>query len=244
MALTLESFAPLGKDYVEVLRKGYADRWVDFMPNTGKSSGAYSNTVYGVHPYQLTELQRRLRTTCRRSRTSRATRCTRTSRTRSSPTPRRTTRCSWPRWPRRSTRTCCSTTCWTRRRTTARGCSCSASYLDSMRTTLFRQTLFAEFEMKMHEAVERGEPLTGESLNKMYLELLRRVLRARPGRGARWTSCTRAEWAFIPHFYRQLLRLPVRHQHDRRHAAGRRDDRQGRREIRQGDCQSRRPTCA
>ncbi len=53
MQMTLDSFAPLGTEYVETLRKGYADRWVDFMPNTGKSPGAYSNTVYGVHPYQL-----------------------------------------------------------------------------------------------------------------------------------------------------------------------------------------------
>ena len=53
LAVTLLSFRPLGSEYVETLRKGYADRWFDFMPNAGKSPGAYSNTVYGVHPYQL-----------------------------------------------------------------------------------------------------------------------------------------------------------------------------------------------
>jgi oligoendopeptidase F len=76
-----------------------------------------------------------------------------------------------------------------------------SSYLDSMRTTLFRQTLFAEFEMKMHEAVERGEPLTGESLNRMYLELLRRYYGHDQG-VVKVDERYAAEWAFIPHFYR------------------------------------------
>ncbi len=53
MELTLEAFAPLGTEYVDTLRKGYGERWVDFLPSTGKRSGAYSETAYGVHPYQL-----------------------------------------------------------------------------------------------------------------------------------------------------------------------------------------------
>ena len=36
-----------------MLRRGYAERWMDVLPNEGKTQGAYSNTVYGVHPYQL-----------------------------------------------------------------------------------------------------------------------------------------------------------------------------------------------
>ena len=48
------------------------------------------------------------------------------------------------------------------------------NYLESLRGTFFRQTMFAEFELAIHEAVEKGEALTGEKLTKMYLELLRR----------------------------------------------------------------------
>ncbi|MCM2334445.1 MAG: M3 family metallopeptidase, partial [Anaeromyxobacteraceae bacterium] len=51
--ITLDAFAPLGKAYVEALRKGYESRWTDFLPSTGKRAGAYSTGVYGVHPYQL-----------------------------------------------------------------------------------------------------------------------------------------------------------------------------------------------
>jgi oligoendopeptidase F len=75
-----------------------------------------------------------------------------------------------------------------------------SSYLDRMRTTLFRQTLFAEFELRIHEAVERGEPLTGESLSKLYLELLRTYYGAEQG-VVRIDDAYGAEWAYIPHFY-------------------------------------------
>src|SRR4029079_4622000 len=47
-------------------------------------------------------------------------------------------------------------------------------WLDGMRATLFRQTLFAEFELAIHETAERGEALTGETLSETYLELVRR----------------------------------------------------------------------
>ena len=46
--------------------------------------------------------------------------------------------------------------------------------LENIRGTLFRQTMFAEFELAMHEAVEAGEPLTGPKLSEMYGELLKR----------------------------------------------------------------------
>ena len=48
------------------------------------------------------------------------------------------------------------------------------SLLDGLRTTLFRQTLFAEFELAFHEQAEKGEPLTGENLSKLYLGMVRR----------------------------------------------------------------------
>jgi oligoendopeptidase F len=78
-----------------------------------------------------------------------------------------------------------------------------SSYLDNMRTTLFRQVLFAEFELKIHEMVERGEPLTGESLNKLYLGLLRQYYGQDQGI-VQVDDRYGAEWAYIPHFYRNF----------------------------------------
>jgi len=52
-AITLEALAPLGAPYVAVLKKGFESRWTDYLPSTGKRSGAYSTGVYGIHPFQL-----------------------------------------------------------------------------------------------------------------------------------------------------------------------------------------------
>jgi oligoendopeptidase F len=74
------------------------------------------------------------------------------------------------------------------------------NYLEDMRTTLFRQTMFAEFELAIHEKVEKGEPLSGENLNELYLGLVRKYYGHDQG------ICTvddlyGVEWAFIAHFY-------------------------------------------
>ena len=76
--------------------------------------------------------------------------------------------------------------------------------VERLRGTFFRQTMFAEFELQVHDALERGEAVTGKRMTQMYCGLLRKyhgdtgdaqsVMKIDP------TVCT--EWAFIPHFYR------------------------------------------
>jgi oligoendopeptidase F len=200
MSLTLDAFAPLGEEYVGVLRKGYADRWVDFMPNTGKAPGAYSNTVYGVHPYQLMNYNGAwtdVSTLAHESGHSMHSYLSNANQ------PYATA--NYSLFVAEVASTLNENLLFhhvldqaTDDRTRL---FLLASYLDSMRTTLFRQTLFAEFEMKMHEAVERGEPLTGESLNSLYLGLLRKYYGHDQG-VVRIDERYAAEWAFIPHFYR------------------------------------------
>jgi oligoendopeptidase F len=72
--------------------------------------------------------------------------------------------------------------------------------LESMRTTFFRQALFAEFELKTHEAVEKDQPLTGEDLSKIYLELLRKYHGHAQG-VMKIEDLYGSEWEYIPHFY-------------------------------------------
>jgi oligoendopeptidase F len=202
MQMTLDSFAPLGKDYVETLRKGYADRWVDFLPNTGKEAGAYSNTVYGVHPYQLMNFNGAwtdVSTLAHESGHSMH------SYLASAKQPWATANYSTFVAEVASTLNenlllhhVLDQTTDDRTRLFL-----LSSYIDSMRTTLFRQTLFAEFELRAHEMVERGEPLTGEALSKLYLGLLRKYY----GHDAGVVHVDErygAEWAYIPHFYRNF----------------------------------------
>ncbi len=219
MALTLEAVAPLGPDYVEALRKGFA---------------VALGGLHADHRQALRRLQQHG-----------ATACIRTScRTSTAPT---TTSRRWRTSPGHSMHSYLSTASQPyatsrlldlRRRggldaqrepavpprarpdagRPTRGSSCSASYLDTLRTTLFRQTLFAEFELRIHEMVERGEPLTGETLSKLYLELLRQYYGHEQG-VVQVDEPYGVEWALHPALLPQLLRLPVRHQHDRRHDA-------------------------
>src|SRR6476660_7577030 len=77
------------------------------------------------------------------------------------------------------------------------------SYLENIKGTVFRQTQFAEFELRMHEMSQKGEPLTGASLAKLYMDITRRYY------GHDQKICivddyVAHEWSFIPHFYRDF----------------------------------------
>jgi len=74
------------------------------------------------------------------------------------------------------------------------------SRLDGLRQTLFRQVLFAEFELRINEMVEQGEPLTGEKLSTEYLKLLREYYGHDQG-VCRVDELYGVEWAYIHHFY-------------------------------------------
>ncbi len=201
-ALTLESFAPLGPSYVDTLRKGYAERWVDFMPNTGKSPGAYSNTVYGVHPYQLLNFNGAwddVSTLAHESGHSMHSYLASASQP--------YTTAGYSTFVAEVASTLNENLLLhhmlDQTKDDATRLFLLSSYLDNMRTTLFRQVLFAEFELKIHEAVERGEPLTGEGLNKEYLALLRQYYGHDQG-VVKVDEAYGAEWAYIPHFYRNF----------------------------------------
>ncbi|MBV9470388.1 MAG: oligoendopeptidase F, partial [Abitibacteriaceae bacterium] len=71
------------------------------------------------------------------------------------------------------------------------------SHAEGFRTTLYRQTLFAEFELKIHQAVESGEALTAESMSQMYLQINKDYY----GAEVNVDDCAAIEWARIPHFY-------------------------------------------
>jgi oligoendopeptidase F len=74
------------------------------------------------------------------------------------------------------------------------------NYLENLRGTFFRQAMFAEFELAVHEVAEKGEALTGARLTRMYGELLRRYHGSDQG-VVRIPDEYTVEWAYIPHFY-------------------------------------------
>jgi oligoendopeptidase F len=74
------------------------------------------------------------------------------------------------------------------------------NWLDGFKGTLFRQTQFAEFELKIHEAAEKGSPLTGETFSKMYMDIVKAYYGDAQGI-CKVPGYIDMEWAFIPHFY-------------------------------------------
>jgi oligoendopeptidase F len=169
------------------------------MPNTGKSPGAYSNTVYGVHPYQLLNFNGAWDDVSTLAHESGHSMHSFMS---SSKQPYATA--SYSTFVAEVASTLNENLLLhhvlDRTQDDRTRLFLLSSYLDSMRTTLFRQTLFAEFELKIHEMVERGEPLTADALNKLYLGLLRQYYGHDAG-VVQVDDLYGAEWAFIPHFY-------------------------------------------
>ena len=204
-ALTLEALAPLGTAYTEALRKGFDSRWTDFLPSPGKRAGAYSTGVYGVHPYQLLNFNGRyedLTTLAHESGHSMHTFLSYAAQ----PYPT----ADYPIFVAEVASTFNENLLihfmLDRAKDDATRLFLLGTLLDGLRTTLFRQTQFAEFELAFHEQAERGEPLTGENLSKLYLAIARQYYGHAPTTKDSKRVCEvedllAIEWAYVPHFY-------------------------------------------
>ena len=69
-----------------------------------------------------------------------------------------------------------------------------------LRNTFFRQTMFAEFELKIHQYIEKGTPLTEDLLSKTYLKILKKYYET-PDGSVKIDNLYGIEWSYIPHFY-------------------------------------------
>jgi len=199
MKVTLEALAPLGKAYVDTLRKGFASRWIDWLPSTGKASGAYSTGAYGVHPYQLqnfTGLYDEVGTLAHESGHSMHTYLADTHQP----------------YVNHDYATFVAEVASTlnenllfhymldRTKDKPARLYVLGSYLDNLRGTLFRQTMFAEFELKIHEMAEKDETLSGENLTQLYQGIVRSYYGHDQG-VCKVDSLYSVEWSYIPHFY-------------------------------------------
>jgi oligoendopeptidase F len=193
----LRALAPLGDDYRHVLRSAFDSRWVDVYENKGKTSGAYSWGVYGVHPFILMNWAGRLDDVFTLGHeVGHAMHSHYTSTTQPFTYGRYTLFVAEVA----STVNEMLMTEAMRKETTDRalGMYLINHALEDFRGTLYRQTMFAEFERWAHETVEAGGALTPDALSAHYGELCRRYY----GPDLHVGEHTEAEWARIPHFYR------------------------------------------
>ena len=199
-AMVLDAVAPLGKDYVETVRKGFASRWMDVYPQQGKRSGAYSNgSAYDVHPYVLLNYNDDYESVSTVAHEwGHAMHSYLANQVQPFPT------ADYPIFVAEVASTFNEALLLRRMLSQAAGDDerlfLLGNYLENLRGTFFRQAMFAEFELAIHEAVERGEALTGARLTKMYGELLRRYHGSGEG-VVRIPDEYTVEWAYIPHFY-------------------------------------------
>ena len=198
-AITLDALTPLGKAYTDALKKGFDSRWTDYLPSTGKRSGAYSTGVYGVHPYQLLNFNNRyedLTTLAHESGHSMHTFLSHAAQ----PYPT----ADYPIFVAEVASTFNENLLihfmLDRAKDDASRLFLLGTLLDGLRTTLFRQTQFAEFELAFHEQAERGEPLTGENLSQLYLKIARDYY-GHDKKVCQVDDLLAIEWAYVPHFY-------------------------------------------
>lgn len=188
--------APLGEDYIALLEEGFTHRWVDVYENAGKRSGAYSWGAYGVHPYVLMNYQDNLDSVF---------------------TLAHEMGHSLHTWY--SSHTQCFTYADYRIFVAEVASTCNEAllihdliaraedpkekaylityFLEQFRTTVFRQTMFAEFERETHRIVNEGGSLNGETLSAVYGRLNGEYY----GANVVNDEEIRYEWARIPHFY-------------------------------------------
>jgi oligoendopeptidase F len=196
----LAALAPLGQEYAKGSTRAFNERWIDMYPNEGKSSGAYSDgSVYDVHPYILMNYNGKYNAMSTLAHELGHTMHSYFS-NKTQPYPL----ASYPiflaevastfnealliqymlkKIPDEPTRL-----------------SLLGSFLEGIKGTVFRQTQFAEYELRVHEMVEKDQPVTGDILATLYDEIVKRYYGHDKG------VCVVAdyvanEWSFIPHFY-------------------------------------------
>lgn len=198
--LTFESLKPFGEEYLALLREGLDGNWMHSHPQEGKETGAYMNgSVYDVHPYVLLNHNDDYDSMSTFSHEWGHAVHTMLSK---SEQPFETASYSTFIAEMASTinEILLQEYMIENAETKEEKLYYLGEALEGLRGTFFRQTMFGEFELAIHEAAERGEPLTGSKMSEMYGELLKKY--HGHDEGVMNIDDTYAiEWAFIPHFY-------------------------------------------
>ena len=194
--IVLNGLAPLGADYQELLRKGFNEGWIDVYENEGKRSGAYSWGAYGTHPYVLLNYQENLNNVF-----TLAHEMGHALHSYYSDETQDYIYAGYKIFVAEVASTCNEALLIRYLLDQSKDDKETAYllnyFLEQFRTTLFRQTMFAEFEKIAHAKSEAGEPLTAEVLCNIYYDLNKKYF----GDEIVVDKEIALEWSRIPHFY-------------------------------------------
>ena len=192
----LKALAPLGEEYVAKVKEGFESRWIDVYENEGKRSGAYSAGAYGSHPYVLLNHNDTLDNMF-----TLAHEMGHAMHSYYSNSSQPYIYSQYKIFVAEVASTCNEVLLmeYLLKNTTDKKerAYLLNHYLDSFKGTVYRQTMFAEYEMLSNKMVEEGESLTAETLNKLYYDLNCKYF----GPDMVSDSEIAYEWARIPHFY-------------------------------------------
>ena len=198
--ITLGALAPMGEEYLTLLRRGFAGRWMSALPHQGKHAGAYMNgSAYGVHPFLLlnhNDDYESLSTLAHEWGHAVHTMLTDANQ----PFEKSQYSTFIAESASIGNEMLLNDYMVDHAKTRDEKLFYLGQGLESIRQTFFRQVMFAEFQLQMHQELEKGMPLSGERLTEAYCKLLRHyygeaegVMKIDP------LYCT--EWEYIPHFY-------------------------------------------
>ena len=199
----LAAMRPLGPEYVGVLQRAYSERWLDWFPAEGKRSGAYSNGgAYDVHPYMLLNYQGQYNDV--------STLAHELGHTMHSFYSNKTQPYALSNYPTFVAEVASTFNeallidyMLTQIKDDPTRLALLGNYLEGIKSTVFRQTQFAEFELRMHEMGLKGQPITGDALAKLYLDITRRYY-GHDQKVVVVDDDVAHEWSYIPHFYRDF----------------------------------------
>jgi oligoendopeptidase F len=198
--ITLEALKPLGEDYLSALRQGFTGQWMSVYPAPGKRSGAYMNgAAYDVHPFLLlnhNDDYQSLSTFAHEW--GHAVHSLLTNRAQPFDKAR------YPTFIAESAsignEMLLTDYLVSRAASRAEKLFYLGNAVEEIRQTYFRQVMFAEFELAVHEEVEQGRPLSGQRMTEMYCTLLRKYYGEAQG-VMKIDPAYCIEWAYVPHFY-------------------------------------------
>ena len=199
----VDALAPLGTEYTSVIRRAYDGGWIDLLPNDGKRSGAYSNGgAYDVHPYMLINYSGKY--------TDVSTLAHELGHTMQSFFSNKTQPyplAGYPIFVAEVASTFNEALLIDHMLKNIKDddarLALLGNYLENIKGTVFRQTQFAEFELKMHEMAQKGQPIVGDALAKLYMDITKRYYGHDQGVTV-VDDYIANEWSYIPHFYRDF----------------------------------------
>ena len=195
--MVLDAVAPLGEDYQALVKKAYAEHWIDVYPNKGKSGGAYSSGTYDSNPYILMNFTGTLDSV-----STLAHEMGHSMHTWHSNHAQPPQYADYTLFVAEVASTVNENLMieqlLKQEQDPARRLYLLNQYLENFKGTVYRQTMFAEFERDAHAMAERGEALSPAALNSLYAGLVKDYF----GPELVMDEEVQYEWARIPHFYR------------------------------------------